>query len=356
MIIGIACNKFPAAGGMERYVSDVAKSLIEKGHQVVIFTKKYTGEIEEDFGKSLEVVSFDFKLIPNKLSDFFFEKWINKERKKYRLDFLLTAGPRLSFSDVIICGGTHQGFISNFKRRVGFFDRIFLKTDRDSFRTSGLVIAHSKLMEKELREYYQVPSRKIKTIYPPIDARRFSAITAEERMILREKFGFPADRKVFLFPSTGHIRKGYPFLETFFEKTSLPVLLVVVGRDIPKEFPTIRYAGYSREIENYYRAADYTILASEYEPFGLVAPESILCGTPVVMPKSAGCCEVIKSPGLHAFENGNLSSLTKLMERLCAKDHTYEPEKIVKSLQYDYDLSKHVDDILNAWTSYNSNK
>ncbi|WP_204274472.1 glycosyltransferase, partial [Stenotrophomonas maltophilia] len=69
--------------------------------------------------------------------------------------------------------------------------------------------------------------------------------------------------------------------------------LVVIGRPVSSSSPNIRYLGYRKDIENVYRAADYTILASHYEPFGLIGVESVLCGTPAVLAANIACTEVI---------------------------------------------------------------
>jgi glycosyltransferase involved in cell wall biosynthesis len=44
----------------------------------------------------------------------------------------------------------------------------------------------------------------------------------------------------------------------------------------------VRFAGYVRDIADAYRSADVLLFLSEYESFGNVAVESILCGTPVL--------------------------------------------------------------------------
>ena len=44
-----------------------------------------------------------------------------------------------------------------------------------------------------------------------------------------------------------------------------------------------------------YQAADFTIMASQYEPFGLIGLESILSGTPVIFSENMGCLEVLKT-------------------------------------------------------------
>ena len=51
----------------------------------------------------------------------------------------------------------------------------------------------------------------------------------------------------------------------------------------------------------FYRAVDFTVMASRYEPFGLVGVESLLCGTPVLCAQGVGCAEVLRAPAQIPF-------------------------------------------------------
>lgn len=55
------------------------------------------------------------------------------------------------------------------------------------------------------------------------------------------------------------------------------------------------------QLANYYRAADVTVMPSTYESFGLVAVESMACGTPVVASRVGGLATVVRDG-----ENGAL--------------------------------------------------
>jgi glycosyltransferase involved in cell wall biosynthesis len=60
--------------------------------------------------------------------------------------------------------------------------------------------------------------------------------------------------------------------------------------------PFVRDLGYVRDMPQAYHAADFTILGSLYEPFGLVGPESIRCGTRLIFEERIGCLPAI-NPG-----------------------------------------------------------
>jgi D-inositol-3-phosphate glycosyltransferase len=55
------------------------------------------------------------------------------------------------------------------------------------------------------------------------------------------------------------------------------------------------------KLADYYRAANVTVMPSTYESFGLVAVESMACGTPVVASRVGGLATVVRDG-----ENGAL--------------------------------------------------
>jgi len=65
----------------------------------------------------------------------------------------------------------------------------------------------------------------------------------------------------------------------------------------------VRFVGAVQQTElgEYYRAADVTVMPSTYESFGLVAVESMACGTPVVASRVGGLATIIRDG-----ENGAL--------------------------------------------------
>jgi len=108
-------------------------------------------------------------------------------------------------------------------------------------------------------------------------------------------------------------------LEAYFSATALPVSLLVAGRPVESRSPNIRYIGYRQDIADCYRAADFTILASRYEPFGLVGPESVLCGTPTVLPRGIGSTEALSSEACLTFDVDAPASLADAIERALAR-------------------------------------
>jgi glycosyltransferase involved in cell wall biosynthesis len=230
-------------------------------------------------------------------------------------------------------------------KKPGFFDRRKIALETKQYANARVAIAHSRLMRDELIGLYGVDPAKIHLLYPPVNAARFSPPEEGDRERLRAEFGFGPDRAVFLFPSGGHVRKGLPFLREFFASTDLPVELVVAGRGVTAG-RNVRGLGYVRDIERLYRAADATVLASSYEPFGLVGVESALCGTPVVLPENTGCCEVLDKPLLHTFRLGDAGDFRRAVGEIMDRGRRDMPSDPRTTLRYDCGVRQHVEALI----------
>ena len=74
----------------------------------------------------------------------------------------------------------------------------------------------------------------------------------------------------------------------------------------------------NKELSYYYQKADVLILPSKREPWGLVVEEALNNGTPVIVSDHVGCKDDLVSDetGL-VFENDNISSLKRAIDRIC---------------------------------------
>ena len=112
----------------------------------------------------------------------------------------------------------------------------------------------------------------------------------------------------------------------------------------------VRYIGYVKDIENGYRAADFTLLASKYEPFGLVGVESVMCGTPVIFPSSIGCCDAIAPHAKFVFAPDDEADLRATLERAVQPRLAAAPreqaEVALGAVLYDASVAGHVNALL----------
>jgi glycosyltransferase involved in cell wall biosynthesis len=117
----------------------------------------------------------------------------------------------------------------------------------------------------------------------------------------------------------------------------------VAGRPPAQTSAQVRYIGYAKNIEDAYRAADFTVLASKYEPFGLVGIESVMCGTPVIFPTSVGCCSAIADDAKFTFQPGDADGLRHAVRRALDAKNT---NVTAASILYDTSIAAHIASLL----------
>ncbi len=346
MRLALTNHALRAGGGIERYALTLVRGFHARGVRPVMIAKAFDTALDEY--RWVEPIAVPVGALPGKLRDAWFDWRLRRLKRRHHL-FPVIACNQTGAADIGICGGTHPGFLAAMDQRARPSDRLKIATERAHLEASRIVVAHSQLMADEAARHYGIAPSKIRLLYPPVDGERFCPVDESRRAELRRALGLPADRAVFLLASTGHRRKGLDLLAEFFERSTLPVCLAVAGRPTGRpDSPRLRSLGYRRDIEDVYRAVDFTVLASRYEPFGLVGVESVLCGTPVLVADNVGCAEVIRAPAALTFALDDPASLARAVEEAVARwsegrARLAEPRA---ALGYDPSVAVHVEALL----------
>ncbi len=312
MRIGIACNSYGRSGGMEQYALNVIEALIHLGHTPVVFTM--SADVSLPFFSQTEVhLCPKKKWLPNKLNVVRFNHWLKKVRQTVPVDFMIACCIAVT-AEVAVCGGNHIGYLKAMKKSPRFFDRWIINLEREMYGNAKFIVAHSKMMFRELQAFYHVPADRMKVMYVP---QVFKEVHGPvDKRALRERFHLPQDKTLFLFPSSSHKRKGFDFLREYFESSDGSQVLVVVGKPLKKTYKNIIYAGYCDDMQSMYQAVDYTVMASIYEPFGLVPVESVWNGTPAIVSDNMGCCEVLDERSCCMFRAGDIYNFCCIMNQI----------------------------------------
>lgn len=336
--VAISVNKFSRGGGMESYMLDLVRGFTEQGHAI----EMYAGSFDETLPEYplIHPHTIHVKRIPKKLRPLLFSHIYH--RQQHTNEALITHN-YVDRADVLICGGNHLGYLKAMQQMPTWLDKLTIRRERCAYQSAKTIVAHSALMKRELVELFGIDEHKIKVIYPPANTARFYPDDAGIAAT-RAQYGFKDDETVFVFPSTGHKRKGLDFLADFFEHTDLPVKLAVAGSPLPRPMKNVIELGFCQDMPALYRAADFTIMASIYEPFGLVGVESVLCGTRVVFADNMACTEIMDERAGLYFSRHHQASLAAAIEQAVALKHQ-EAHKIAKpfdALQYDPRLQPHI--------------
>ncbi len=198
------------------------------------------------------------------------------------------------------------------------FDVWYWKTiEKITLHKAARVIAISEATAHDLEHYYALPTKKIKIIYPSIDAR-FKPATSGEINQAREKYHL-LDSYVLHVGRIDLKKKLTLLVEAFAQakttsRSNSMDRLVLVGEVYPKSQdddlePTIERLGLTKDVIFLGRVPDadlpaiisgakVAVSASIHEGFGLAAVEALACGTPLVAYKAGALQEAVGDAAL----------------------------------------------------------
>ena len=217
------------------------------------------------------------------------------------------------------------------RRWLYVFHNAFLKA---SFRRARRVVATSSEEQNQFTRF-GISSSKMVVTPNFLDANQFSQLP--EAAGFRERFGIAPDQKIILFLGRLNEIKGLDilimaFIQIFQKRRD--TWLVLVGPD----------SGYLKIIQGFLErskcssrivvtgalygsakiealaAADFLVVPSRYESFGIVVLEAFFCGKPVVASNIGGLRDLVadRETGF-LFRVGDVDQLANLVEELLNK-------------------------------------
>ena len=175
--------------------------------------------------------------------------------------------------------------------------------------TADSVIAFSPHERDAMTRLYEANPNKVSLIPCGVDLSLFRPLDQEAA---RNRLGLNVE-KILLYVGRVEPLKGLDLLvETAAQMDSEDrVRMMVVGADVNggQEMDRVKQLAKERDLEDridfvgqvdhrelplYYNAADVCVVPSYYESFGLVALESMACGTPVVATRVGGLSTIIQ--------------------------------------------------------------
>jgi len=292
MRIALLHYRLARAGGLERRLMTYASGFLEMGHELdILYATRKPGLCFDERIRLRKVPVFSLRS-HGKMAQFARGSARLLDRGNYDLSISLGRTPG---ADGLLCPGTHSGYKNAMKTPWKKKDFILDRLDRQAYAGSKVILAASEMMKRELETLYQVPSSKIRVLYPPLDTRFFPSGLKKDQKNFKAKYGLDNGKFTFLFVSYSHDRKGLPLLLRLFESLqNEPVELVILGVDpgVPLP-PNVKYGGYALKMDEYYAAADFLIHPALYEPFGQIVSESLQMQTPVIISEKTGAAELL---------------------------------------------------------------
>lgn len=293
MDIAIIHHQYQRKGGMERYLFDLLEGFAAQDDhtKVVVYKQDFTLPMVEN----CKVVKHSLNWLPRVLRKYYFAFRLSRRHDLNASDCTISLMRSMS-QELVVSGGTHCGFLTHTDKKPSLWDRCEIMAEQKSFTCSKGIIAHSRMISAEIQRYYGIMPEKIHCLLPPINTQQFHAGIRQSRDEFRRKWQIQPDKITLLFPSTGHKRKGLePLLKALEQLPPERYELLIAGDKLPeRKIPiNVRCLGFIADMAELYAAVDFTIMPSFYEPFGLVVPESLACGTPVIVSTYVGAKDLL---------------------------------------------------------------
>jgi len=188
---------------------------------------------------------------------------------------------------------------------------------------SSEVIVNSNYMKNELQRLFGLPYEKINVVPNGVNINLFNDV--ERDYDFRRNYAMD-NEKIILFMGRLVYEKGIQNLIAAMPKILAhyhDAKLVICGKggmmnELKNQANSlglgnkIYFAGYmnAKNVQKMYKCADVSVFPSTYEPFGIVALEAMLSGTPVVVSDIGGLNEIVDH-GINGMKSyaGNPNSL-----------------------------------------------
>lgn len=311
---------------MNVYVRQLATALGEMGMKIDIFTREHLDVVNrvETIGPNVRVIHLKagepdahlgdlYALLPDfldQLNDFregegleydivhshyWLSAWVGRE-----LSQAINVPHVVTFHTLsLIKMQSRAGEIEQTERPV---------VETEVMATADHIIAFSPHERDAMARLYGADARKVSLVPCGVDLEVFRPL---DQKSVRSRLGLNGE-KILLYVGRVEPIKGLDLLvETAAQMDFAEgVRMMVVGADVngDREMDRVKQLAKERDLEDkidfvgqvdhndlplYYNAADVCVVPSYYESFGLVALESMACGTPVVATRVGGLSTII---------------------------------------------------------------
>lgn len=315
-------------GGMSVYIRELCKALGRRGHIVDVFTRTHEPIHDQiiEFGQNARLIHFKagdeedtsrLKIYPY-LSEF--SRQVDKFSRQngYHYDLIHShywlsgwVGRQLQqWWDIPHVTMFHTlGAVKNAVDTGIREPEVRIKSEKEIIKDCHRIIAPTEREKDYLINYYNASPETISIIPCGVNLDIFRII---EKEIARNSLGFNGEGIILfvgrIVPIKG-IDKLFMALNHLENIERLRLLVIGGDKNCQDEVNRLRRLSKSLKIESsvtflglveqeklpyFYSAADVCVFPSHYESFGLVALESLACGTPVVATDVGGIRSVVR--------------------------------------------------------------
>ncbi|NNE45280.1 MAG: glycosyltransferase family 4 protein [Rhodothermales bacterium] len=325
---------FPVVGGGETQALDLGNNLAERGHSVIVVTRR-SDATHEKRGKVGELLVF--RVTPSGTGRR--KKWgllltvipaLIRLRDRY--DVILVSGYRIIGLTAVAIGmrlgkkillkADSLGEMSGefFRRGLGTVRlstknrafRFFINTRNRILRRADGMVSISSAVRDELLEAHIRPEM-IHDIPNGVDTTRFTPVSDPVKARLRDRLGLDQHAQIGVYTGRLVSYKGLALLlrvwrEVVDEFSNAKLLLVGSGgldmhncEDELRSYVAnhglqnhVSFSGSVRNVEEYLQASDLFVFPTESEAFGLSLVEAMACGLPVITTTVGGVRDIVR--------------------------------------------------------------
>lgn len=310
MKIAFCLFKYFPYGGLQRDFLRIARLCFERGHEVVVYTMRWDGEIEP----GLRIRVMEPRSWQNHTRNLEFAAMVKSKLQADRPDVVMGFNkmPHLDiYYAADICyqsrarerHGWLYRLLPRYHRLVAMEKAVFAKGEK----TEILLI--SQFQQMEFTRYYQTETARFHLLPPGIAKDRMSPPNAVEvRARVRKDFNFAFDDVLLLLVGSGFKTKGLDrairalaFLPGVLKARTK---LFVIGQDNPVPFQKLArhlrvadqvvFLGGRPDVADFMLAADLLLHPAYHENTGTVLLEAMLAGLPVLTTDTCGYAHYIK--------------------------------------------------------------
>ena len=356
-------------GGMSVYIRELARELGSRGHQIDIYTRLLNSNgngRKQRLSENVRLVNLRignnahlqrFELYPH-LADFFRELEAFRQREGLYYDLIHShywlsgrigewAQDRWDIPHVL-----KYHTLAAVKNNTPAAERepeLRVATEKHLAKTCHRILAATEKEKEQVTHYYGASPGAIGVVPCGVNLDLFQPVG---KAGAKQRLGFPPDESIVLYVGRFAPLKGIRRLleaMTYHEHRKRPRLVIIGGDgeqtpesrtllDLSREWgilDRVTFVGRVKQ-ENlplHYSAADLLVVPSHYESFGLVALESLACGTPVVA-TPVGAMESILREGETGRVVHNVSprSLAEAITVFLKEERTLSAEAIRASI------------------------
>lgn len=311
-------------GGASVHLLDLAKGMIDKGHQVHILvggTGAFTKELEKNniSFSSLTYLKREISLIYDVLG--FVE--IKKHLKKLKPDIvhchsskagLLGRLAAKSLKLPVVFTAHGWAFTDGISPKM---QRIYATLERFLTKFSDHIITVSEYDRQHGFKYQVGTPELVQTIHngvPDIQTLAIKKTNSRVRLIMVARFENPKDQH-FLIQALSNLPKHLNWQIDFLGEG--PNLLKCQELTVNEQLDSkIIFHGQSFKVKEFLNQADIFVLISNYEGFPLTILEAMSTSLPIIASDVGGVHESVSSENGYLIPKGNIDTLTQALTKL----------------------------------------